>query len=295
MLNLEYVRMFVIAAEQGSFSACARKTGKVQSAVSQAINNLEIDLGVTLFDRTSRQPVLTEAGTRLLKMAQGLLVQADELSKTAAAISQSQETRLSIAIDDGMLTPAIYALIARLESRFSTLELDFATLPSHDIALAVESGEIDLGLMFSEIESMKTTDFFFVANVPFVAVCHPSHPLAEASKISSTALLQHKQIAVRGSAKRESQFLISMASNVWWCSGYQHALSLLLQGIGWAYLPAFMAKDALTTGKLKPMDMVFDHKTWSVPVDIITPRGRQHGPVVQWFSNELKKTLATEF
>ena len=65
--------MFVIAAEQGSFSACARKTGKVQSAVSQAINNLEIDLGVTLFDRTSRQPVLTEAGTRLLKMAQGLM------------------------------------------------------------------------------------------------------------------------------------------------------------------------------------------------------------------------------
>ena len=48
MYNIEQLRMFVEAVEQGSFSASARKLGKVQSAVSQGINNLEIDLNIQL-------------------------------------------------------------------------------------------------------------------------------------------------------------------------------------------------------------------------------------------------------
>ena len=56
MYNLDQLNMFVTAAKLGSFSACARKLGKVQSAVSQGISNLEIDLDVTLFDRSTRKP-----------------------------------------------------------------------------------------------------------------------------------------------------------------------------------------------------------------------------------------------
>lgn len=50
---------FVEAASLGSFSAAARKLGKSQSTVSTAIAHLEIDLGLTLFDREKRYPVLT--------------------------------------------------------------------------------------------------------------------------------------------------------------------------------------------------------------------------------------------
>jgi hypothetical protein len=56
MLSLEQINMLVLSAELGSFSACARKLGKVQSAVSHGISNLEVDLGVELFDRSSRSP-----------------------------------------------------------------------------------------------------------------------------------------------------------------------------------------------------------------------------------------------
>lgn len=50
----------------GSFSAAARKLGKSQSTVSTAIANLEIDLGLNLFDRSSRKPMLTEHGRVVL-------------------------------------------------------------------------------------------------------------------------------------------------------------------------------------------------------------------------------------
>ncbi|ELU07149.1 hypothetical protein CAPTEDRAFT_119712, partial [Capitella teleta] len=60
---------FVAVAEKGSFSAAARSLGKAQSGVSTTISNLEIDLGVELFDRTHRTPELTPAGRALLREA----------------------------------------------------------------------------------------------------------------------------------------------------------------------------------------------------------------------------------
>ena len=73
MPNIENFRAFVLAAELGSFSAAARQMGKAQSAVSTAIANLEIDCDVLLFDRSSRNPVLTKAGEALLASAKGIL------------------------------------------------------------------------------------------------------------------------------------------------------------------------------------------------------------------------------
>ncbi|WP_211217128.1 LysR family transcriptional regulator [Psychromonas hadalis] len=73
MYNLEHLRMFVESAQSGSFSACARKLGKVQSAVSQGIANLEIELNTTLFDRSTRKPSLTPQGERLLPFARSVL------------------------------------------------------------------------------------------------------------------------------------------------------------------------------------------------------------------------------
>ncbi|MBN3774537.1 LysR family transcriptional regulator, partial [Burkholderia sp. Se-20378] len=62
----EALLAFAEAALLGSFTAAARKLGKRQSTVSEAIANLEIDLGVQLFDRSTRAPTLTDAGRALL-------------------------------------------------------------------------------------------------------------------------------------------------------------------------------------------------------------------------------------
>ncbi|MEG2114396.1 MAG: LysR family transcriptional regulator, partial [Hafnia sp.] len=60
----EALNAFVETVSAGSFSAAARRLHKSQSTISTAIANLEDDLGVILFDRSARQPVLTEQGQR---------------------------------------------------------------------------------------------------------------------------------------------------------------------------------------------------------------------------------------
>ena len=77
----EALEAFAQIAELGSFSAAARRLGKSQSTISEAIARLEIDLGLELFDRSSRQPVLTEAGKVMLGRVDDVLCAADRLRR----------------------------------------------------------------------------------------------------------------------------------------------------------------------------------------------------------------------
>ena len=71
-VTLDQLRTFIAAAEQGSFSAAGRKLRRAQSVVSQTLANLELQLGVSLFDRSARYPQLTEAGRLLLVEARAV-------------------------------------------------------------------------------------------------------------------------------------------------------------------------------------------------------------------------------
>jgi DNA-binding transcriptional LysR family regulator len=65
-VTLDHLRIFITAAEEGSFSAAGRRLRRAQSVVSQVIATLEGQLGVPLFDRAGRYPRLTDQGSALL-------------------------------------------------------------------------------------------------------------------------------------------------------------------------------------------------------------------------------------
>ena len=67
------LRMFVRAVESGSFSKAAIATNTKTSTVSRAIASLEEDLGVSLFNRTTRRAHLTEPGATFYEHARGIL------------------------------------------------------------------------------------------------------------------------------------------------------------------------------------------------------------------------------
>jgi DNA-binding transcriptional LysR family regulator len=75
-LTLDHMRVLSAVAETGSFSAAARKLGRVQSAVSQAVQTMEATLGLALFDRSRKTPTLTDAGAAMLEDARATLLRA---------------------------------------------------------------------------------------------------------------------------------------------------------------------------------------------------------------------------
>lgn len=289
MLSLEQVKMFVLAAEQGSFSACARKMGKVQSAVSHGISNLEIDLGVELFDRTARSPKLTRAGERLIRSARNLLAQAEEFETIAKSIERKEESSITIAFDDGVSSSQFSVLFKRLDKQFPSIQIDVLNMASGDISAEVASGDVDIGIMFTELEELKQVDFCYVGSIDYIAVCHPEYPLAGIDVELQSDLAPFRQLAVRGKSKTEAQSLMSIAPKVWWSSSHYNVLDMVKQQVGWAYLPAFLVDELVRSGQLHKINIAFDHKPWNAPVDLVFKKGRTNGPVFDWLFEELKQ------
>ncbi|MFI8621316.1 MULTISPECIES: LysR family transcriptional regulator [unclassified Marinomonas] len=292
MISLEQINMLVLSAELGSFSACARRLGKVQSAVSHGISNLELDLGVELFDRSSRSPKLTPEGERLIRSARSLLAQSYEFEQIAESILRNEESGLTIAVDDALLAPYVSTVLQQFALTFPYVQIELVSLASPDIVNAVATGNIDIGVMFAEIEANKQVDFCYVGGVDFIAVCHEAFPLAGQRVSSESDLAPYRQVTVRGTRKKEPQALISITPNVWWCSSNYAALELVMQKVGWAYLPLPLVSPLIEHNNIHKIDVVFDHKPWSVPVDLVSKKGAQRGPAYEWLFDAFKQAFA---
>ena len=129
----EALTAFVESVACGSFSAAARRLRKSQSTISTAIANLEADLGVTLFDRTSRQPTLTPQGEQVLSYVKAILAASDRLDELAISLSGNTEARLTFVLSDTLHPDVLEDLLAQFDRRFPHTE--FAAkggAPNHD-------------------------------------------------------------------------------------------------------------------------------------------------------------------
>jgi DNA-binding transcriptional LysR family regulator len=90
-VSFDQLRMFLAAADEGSFSAAARRVQRTQSAVSETILNLEAQLGVVLFDRAGRYPRLTKEGVILLADARAVITGVDAMKARAKGIAGGLE------------------------------------------------------------------------------------------------------------------------------------------------------------------------------------------------------------
>src|SRR6266850_6182358 len=98
-VSLDLLRSFIAAADQGSFSAAARRLRRAQSAVSELVSGLEAQIGVTLFDRSGRYPKLTPEGLVLLADARGVISGADFMKARAKGMASGLEPELSVVVD----------------------------------------------------------------------------------------------------------------------------------------------------------------------------------------------------
>src|SRR3979490_938310 len=122
-VSLDHLRMFIAAADEGSFSAGARRLRRAQSAVSQTLANLEAQLGVKLFDRSSRSPVLTRQGVALLAEAREGLGGVDAFKARAKGLSDGLEPELSVVVDVMFPLEQLTGAVVAFQEKFPTTPL----------------------------------------------------------------------------------------------------------------------------------------------------------------------------
>ena len=287
-LSLESLQWLVVVAERGSFSAAARVLGKAQSAVSTAMANLEIDLGLTLFDRSGRLPRLTLAGERMVAEARALLAQQGQLQAVAAELAAGVEARLTQAIDDGSLLPWLAPVLEQLAGRYPSLELELLFPMMEDLDEMLLSGRAQLGVGYQGMTTPAALARFGLGQMAMPLVVAPGHPLAQMAAPALADLGRYRQLLVTGRQPGVERERFRLSTTIWWAEGDLSVLELVKRGLGWASVPAFLLTDALARGEVVRLPDAALPPIPALPIELLWPSARALGPAAQWLRQALQ-------
>jgi DNA-binding transcriptional LysR family regulator len=282
MLSLDSVEVFTLAATLGSFSAAARKLGKSQSTISTAVANLEVDLGVQLFDRSQRKPVLTPHGQLLMGQGESLLAAHSRLAQTAYSLSQGLEPRLSVVLSDTYHSGRFEAAMEEFSQRYPQLELECLIAECEDALALVQNGRAQMG--FVETQGCYAPDLnsATVAERSDMAlfVCR-SHPLAVLSRVGKEQLAEHRELRLATVVDSSSRLA---AGRMWSAPSYLMLLEMAQRGFGWAPLPRWLV-ERFAGDTLVELTV----RGWPKPifVDAIWSRSSSLGPAGSWLLSRM--------
>jgi DNA-binding transcriptional LysR family regulator len=180
--DLRLLRYFVAVAEELHFTRAAARLHMTQQPLSAAIRRLEADLGVQLFDRTTRRVELTDAGRALLEPARSALQAAEDALAAARATGQGVAGELRFGRSHGARY-GLEALFATLAERHPALRLRIRQDSNASLLADVRDGQLDLAVTFcaripAELEHERLKD------EPVVAAVAATHPLADRETIA---------------------------------------------------------------------------------------------------------------
>ncbi|EFL40273.1 LysR family transcriptional regulator, partial [Streptomyces griseoflavus Tu4000] len=144
---VRHLECFVAVAEESHFGRAAARLGMAQPPLSQRIQRLERELGVRLFERTSRQVTITEAGRLLLAEARELLARSESFLATARRVRDGETGLLRAALPPDLSGETVAALLADFGRRHSGLELELHELPTAQQLARLAAHELDVGVV----------------------------------------------------------------------------------------------------------------------------------------------------
>ncbi|KUJ65079.1 LysR family transcriptional regulator [Streptomyces albus subsp. albus] len=175
-MELRQLRYFVAVAEEGGFGRAAERLSIVQSAVSQQIRRLERELGVLLFERTTRRVVLSGAGERLLPEARAVLSAADRTARVAAEIAAGDDGMVRLGTIHGP-GDRINRVLGGLAADAPRLRVRLRRLPVTGRLAAVRAGELDAALVRA-VPSAPGLELLPLWSDPLHVALPEEHPLA---------------------------------------------------------------------------------------------------------------------
>ncbi|MBA0162918.1 LysR family transcriptional regulator [Pectobacterium versatile] len=154
-MSLKALRTLVAIAQYGSFARAAEAVCLTQSAVSLHVRSLEEDFKVSLFDRSRRIPVLTEAGHRAVEQARDILAQYDGI---AAELGEGGELagRLRIGAIQTALAGVLPAALAALRRAHPRLRVLVNSGMSAELAIRIDAGELDAAVTTEPVKPYPT-------------------------------------------------------------------------------------------------------------------------------------------
>lgn len=234
----ESLEAFVQSVASGSFSGAARALSKSQSTISVAVSSLEDHLGFALFERTSRNLVLTEEGRRVLAQVREILAANQRLDDVALRLAQGIEPRVTLAISDHWPAGHHDQLLSHFAQKFPEVEFECLIAENEDVIELLKNGRAQLGLITKQPNSSTELISRSLAISGHTGIyLAKNHPLSQQGAVTLDDLKGIRQLQLNTWSRAGIQRSEGL---VWSASSYILLLDMAQQGFGWAKLPCWM-------------------------------------------------------
>lgn len=252
-LTVRQLRAFTLGASVASFSEAAARMGMTQPGYSLLIRQLEEEVGMALFRRTTRRVELTEAGREILQSAQRTLQQLDETCRRAEDFRDARQGTLNLAFVPSVGCSLLPPILSGFAEAHPGIKLVFHEAQAVGFAERVRSGqaEIGLGLLVDPDEHLA---FESLMRDCLVALLPARHPLTARSIVTWKALarfnaiLVTNQSSVRVHADRAAAAAGVDIEPTYVLDSLTTAVGLVRAGLGYAVLPSLALRSMDLSG-----------------------------------------------
>ncbi|OCW97583.1 LysR family transcriptional regulator [Alishewanella sp. HH-ZS] len=273
--TLEQWRILQAVVDAGGYAQAAELLNKSQSSLNHAVAKLQSQLGVELLEVIGRKAQLTAAGEVMLRRSRILTQQIEDLELLADNLDKGWEPEIRIATELAYPKQFLYQALQAFYplSRGSRVQIIDTVLTGT-----------------SEIITQKKADLVITGVVPkgylseplyvtrFIPVVGCQHPLATIESLDQNELSQQLQIVIRDTAVKPQEHMGWLkAEQRWTVDNFYEAVEILQLGLGFCWLPDFVAQPQLDTGQLCRLPLKQSTERL-VPMSLLAPQEETLGP-----------------
>jgi DNA-binding transcriptional LysR family regulator len=294
-ITLDALAVLDSIERHGSFAAAAEVLHRVPSAITYAVQKLEEDLGIAIFDRSGHRAQLTEAGRELLKEGRRLLQAATELEARAKRVATGYEVELRIAVDDLVPMERLFPLLEEfyLSACGTRIKLLMEVYGGAWDALVTGRADLVIGAP-SDGPTGGGYSTHPLGLVQWAFMLAPTHPLASAAEpLPPEVIVQHRSIAAADSSRNLPPRTMGLLSgqDVLTVPDMRSKIRFQCAGLGVGFLPLHLTRTDVQAGRLVIRQVV--ETRIGTPL-FIAWRTAQRGKALAWFLERLEDPALRE-
>jgi DNA-binding transcriptional LysR family regulator len=294
-VNLKLLHMFVAVAEHKSFRQASEQLNRSQSAVSMQIKQLEEQVGVALFHRTTRRVEPTAEGEQLLTYARRALDEWNNGLRQIREVVDIQRGTLSVGCVPTIAATILPTALSAFQKAYPGINVKLHELAAHDLLESIRRREVDFGIG-PTVDGPTEFHFDPLFNDPIYAFASKAFRLPRRRTVDLADLCAFPILLNSKSAELRTVLDRALANRglvmkIKFEVIHTHTLAALAAaGMGVGILP----KIALPSYRKSAMQALpISNPTLVRSVSIITQRGQSFSPAARELTNSIQKSLRT--
>lgn len=258
-INIDILEILDAIDRRGSFAKAAEELNKATSALSYAIQKIEEQLSITIFQRQGRRSVLTPAGKLILDDGRHILNATKLLAEKAKELATGWEPKLRIALESTLNHDVFFKVLNEFIGEHESLELDISESVLNGGWEALEHNHVDLLVgapgPVPQQKGFRAVGIEATKMIPVIAKSHPQAHLLKTPEEFERILPSLRRVVTHDTATKNITRSVGLSTGkrILYVQTMDQKIHAQLSGLGIGHLPEHRIKALLNEGIFLPL------------------------------------------